>query len=157
VLEERSQLGQGENEDEVEKELDRGHPLLVGGGPFDVAPCFLGSHSSWLTELALPPKPTHAGGKAAGDPGAKKRLGVVEIMAGVRIRREVRDEWLLYVSGGASVLFGLLLPISPGTGAVALVWLIGIYALIFGVVLVALALRLRRMREAVPPGASPAV
>jgi uncharacterized membrane protein HdeD (DUF308 family) len=78
-------------------------------------------------------------------------------MAGVRIRREVRDEWLLYVSGGASVLFGLLLPISPGTGAVALVWLIGIYALIFGVVLVALALRLRRMREAVPPGASPAV
>jgi uncharacterized membrane protein HdeD (DUF308 family) len=83
--------------------------------------------------------------------------GVLEIMAGVRIRREVRDEWLLYVSGGASVLFGLLLLISPDTGAVALVWLIGIYALIFGVVLVALALRLRRMREAVPPGASPAV
>ena len=55
------------------------------------------------------------------------------------------------------MLFGLLLLISPGTGAVALVWLIGIYALIFGVVLVALALRLRRMREAVPPGASPAV
>lgn len=72
--------------------------------------------------------------------------GILEIMAGMRIRREVRGEWVLYLSGAASVLFGILLLISPDTGAVALVWLIGTYALLAGLIFVVLAFRLRRMR-----------
>jgi len=72
--------------------------------------------------------------------------GVLEIAAGVRIRREVRGEWILYLAGAASVLFGLFLMISPGSGALALTWLIGAYALAFGVILVVLAFRLRNMR-----------
>jgi uncharacterized membrane protein HdeD (DUF308 family) len=84
--------------------------------------------------------------------------GILEILAGVRIRREVKGEWMLYLSGAASVLFGILLFISPGTGAVALAWLIGVFALFFGLLFVVLAFRLRRMREELTPsGTAPAV
>jgi uncharacterized membrane protein HdeD (DUF308 family) len=69
--------------------------------------------------------------------------GVFEILAAIRLRREITGEWLLALSGIASVLFGLLLVILPGAGALAVVWLIGIYALIFGVLLIVLAFRLR--------------
>lgn len=54
-----------------------------------------------------------------------KNGALTTISAGVRIRRDVKGEWVLYLSGAASLLFGILLLISPGTGAVALVWLIG--------------------------------
>jgi hypothetical protein len=69
--------------------------------------------------------------------------GVVEVLAAVRLRREITDEWLLGLSGVLSVVFGLLLIIFPRAGALTVVWLIGVYALVFGVVLVGLALRLR--------------
>ena len=69
--------------------------------------------------------------------------GVFEVVAAVQLRREVQGEWLLALSGVLSVIFGVLLFVFPGAGAVAVVWLIGIYALLFGVVLLALALRLR--------------
>ena len=83
--------------------------------------------------------------------------GILEIMQGIRIRKEVEGEWMLYLSGAASVLFGILLLISPGTGAVALAWLIGAYALFFGLLLIVLAFRLRRMRSRIPSrGTAPA-
>ena len=69
--------------------------------------------------------------------------GVFEILAAVRLRREITGEWLLGLTGVLSVVFGLLLIIFPGAGALTVVWLIGIYALVFGVLLVGLALRLR--------------
>ncbi|HWE62713.1 MAG TPA: HdeD family acid-resistance protein [Chloroflexota bacterium] len=69
--------------------------------------------------------------------------GVFEVLAAIRLRREIRGEWLLGLSGVLSVLFGLLLIAFPGAGALTVVWLIGAYALVFGVVLVGLALRLR--------------
>jgi uncharacterized membrane protein HdeD (DUF308 family) len=69
--------------------------------------------------------------------------GVFEILAAVRLRREITGEWLLGLTGVLSVVFGLLLIIVPGAGALTVVWLIGTYALVFGVVLVGLALRLR--------------
>ena len=52
-------------------------------------------------------------------------------------------EWLLAVGGMISILFGLTLLIFPAAGAVAVVWLIGIYSLVAGVMLLALAFRLR--------------
>jgi uncharacterized membrane protein HdeD (DUF308 family) len=69
--------------------------------------------------------------------------GVLEIVAAVRLRRLLDNEWLLVVAGFLSIVFGLILMIWPREGAVGLVWLIGIYAIAFGIVLLGLAFRLR--------------
>jgi len=69
--------------------------------------------------------------------------GILEIMAAIRLRKEINDEWLLFLSGALSVLFGILLVFQPSTGALALVWVIGSYAIAFGVLLIVLAFRLR--------------
>jgi uncharacterized membrane protein HdeD (DUF308 family) len=74
--------------------------------------------------------------------------GILEIIAAVRLRRELRREWLLALSGALTFLFGLLLVIWPAAGALTLVVLIGVSALIFGVTLLAFGLRLRRQRRA---------
>lgn len=68
--------------------------------------------------------------------------GIAEIMQAVELRRIIRNEWLLVLSGIASVVFGILLFLFPGAGALAVVWLIGIYAIIFGILFIALSLRL---------------
>jgi uncharacterized membrane protein HdeD (DUF308 family) len=73
--------------------------------------------------------------------------GVLEIMAAIRLRREIHGEWLYIISGACSVLFGILLAVWPATGALALVILIGSFSIVFGVVLVAFGLRLRRLRQ----------
>lgn len=80
--------------------------------------------------------------------------GVLEIAAAIRLRREVRGEWLLALGGALSVLFGILLLVWPATGALALVILIGCFAIVFGVVLIGLGLRLRRLRRDTTPGAA---
>jgi uncharacterized membrane protein HdeD (DUF308 family) len=69
--------------------------------------------------------------------------GVLEIVAAVRLRRVLDNEWLLILAGALSIVFGLILIVFPGEGAVGLVWLIGGYAIVFGIVLLGLALRLR--------------
>ncbi|WQE35241.1 HdeD family acid-resistance protein [Bordetella avium] len=71
-------------------------------------------------------------------------IGVFQIIAAIRFRKEIQNEWLQGFSGLISMLFGALLIMQPGAGALALVWVIGIYAVIFGVVLLVLALRLKR-------------
>ncbi len=73
--------------------------------------------------------------------------GVLEIVAAVRLRREIQGEWLLALSGVLSVLFGFLLAVWPAAGALGVVFVIGIYAIVFGVALVGLGLRLRRLRR----------
>jgi uncharacterized membrane protein HdeD (DUF308 family) len=73
--------------------------------------------------------------------------GIAEIVQAVEMRRVIRNEWLLILGGVASVLFGILLILFPGTGALTLVWLIGIYAIIFGGALIGLSLRLRGMQQ----------
>ena len=70
--------------------------------------------------------------------------GVAEIAAAIELRRVVRGEWLLAVSGLLSIAFGALLLAFPGTGALAIVWAIGAYAVVFGVLLVALGFRVHR-------------
>lgn len=70
--------------------------------------------------------------------------GVVLIVAAVQLRRVVPGEFWLILAGGVSVLLGLGLFAHPGAGIVAGAFLIGIYALAFGVALIGLALRLRR-------------
>jgi uncharacterized membrane protein HdeD (DUF308 family) len=77
--------------------------------------------------------------------------GVVEIVAAVRLRRRIVGEWRLALSGVLSVVFGVLTAIAPGAGALALVLWIGAYAIVFGMLLVAFAFRLRRAGAAVRP------
>lgn len=69
--------------------------------------------------------------------------GVVEVWLAIRLRREIEGEWLLGLAGLLSILFGVLLLMLPVTGALAVVWIIGVYALVFGVCLVVLGMRLR--------------
>ncbi|GAB3453153.1 HdeD family acid-resistance protein [Massilia terrae] len=81
--------------------------------------------------------------------------GVLDIVAAVRLRKDVKGEWLLAVSGIAEVVFGALVFLYPLAGAVALVWMVSGYAIVTGVLLLALAVRARAL-VARPRGA-PAV
>jgi uncharacterized membrane protein HdeD (DUF308 family) len=69
--------------------------------------------------------------------------GVLEIAAAFRLREEMEGEWVLALAGAISVLFGLALIAFPRSGALAVIWTIGIFSVIFGVSLVYLGLRLR--------------
>lgn len=70
--------------------------------------------------------------------------GIFEVTAAIRLRRHFTNEWLLVLSGAASVIFGLLILVVPRAGVLAVVWWIGTYAIFFGMAFTALAFRLRR-------------
>ena len=75
--------------------------------------------------------------------------GLFEIVGAIRLRREIEGEWALILGGALSVLFGvLLLVVGPGVGLLSLVWLIGVYAVAFGVLLLILAFRVRNETSA---------
>jgi uncharacterized membrane protein HdeD (DUF308 family) len=82
--------------------------------------------------------------------------GVLEIAAAVRLRQMIEGEWLLGLSGVLSVLLGILIMARPGIGLLAWVWMIGAYALLFGIVLLALAFRLRAHGQRAPSTRAPA-
>src|SRR5215203_4637514 len=70
--------------------------------------------------------------------------GVLEIVAAIRLRREIEGEWALGLSGALSVIFGVLLIVLPApAGLFSLVWLVGAYAVASGVLLLILAFRVR--------------
>ena len=69
--------------------------------------------------------------------------GIFEIVAAIRLRKEIKGEWLLALGGIASIVFGVLMIVYPMAGILTVIWLIGAYAVVFGVVLVGLSLRLR--------------
>ena len=69
--------------------------------------------------------------------------GIMEIAAAIYLRRHLAGEWLLMLGGVISVLLGIFLFADPGAGIVATAYMIGAYALFFGFLLLALALRLR--------------
>ena len=73
--------------------------------------------------------------------------GMFEIIAGIRLRKVIANEWLLLGMGVLSFLFGWFILFAPGAGAVAIVLWIGAYALVSGVFLLALAFRLRGFRR----------
>jgi len=74
--------------------------------------------------------------------------GVFEIAAALSGWLPVAQEWSLALAGVLSVLLGVLLVILPGVGLLSLVWLIGVYALVFGVLLLIRAFQLRRAATA---------
>ena len=73
--------------------------------------------------------------------------GAFEIFAAVRVRQLYAGEMLLVGAGMASLLFGFIMIIWPRSAMVALSWLVGVYAAMFGVSLLFLATRLRRLTQ----------
>jgi uncharacterized membrane protein HdeD (DUF308 family) len=73
--------------------------------------------------------------------------GVLEIVAGIRLRAVIANELLLILMGVLSILFGLFILIFPGAGALAIIFWIGAYAVVFGIIHIALAFRLRSLRH----------
>ena len=70
--------------------------------------------------------------------------GISEIATAIRLRQEIRGEWALIIGGALSVLFGVILAvIGPVAGLLSLIWLIGIYALIFGILMLITAFQVR--------------
>jgi uncharacterized membrane protein HdeD (DUF308 family) len=69
--------------------------------------------------------------------------GLAQIATAIRLRQEIRGEWALILGGILSVLFGLLLAVLPGVGILSLIWLIGAYAVAFGVLLLITSFQVR--------------
>ena len=74
--------------------------------------------------------------------------GIFEIIGAIQLRKEIDNEWMLILSGVVSVLFGLIVLIAPGAGALGLVWVIAAYSIVFGISFVALAFRLKKHKHA---------
>jgi uncharacterized membrane protein HdeD (DUF308 family) len=83
--------------------------------------------------------------------------GIFEIVTALRIRTLIANEWLMILSGVVSIVFGVLLIAQPSAGEIAIVWLLGAYALLFGLLTLMFAFRLRAMRERVGRRASGAL
>jgi uncharacterized membrane protein HdeD (DUF308 family) len=73
--------------------------------------------------------------------------GAFQIGAAIQLRKHIKGEWLLALGGVASILFGAILLFNPAAGALAVLWIIGAYAVVFGVLLVALGFKLRGLER----------
>lgn len=71
--------------------------------------------------------------------------GATQIAAAIRLRKVIRNEWFLALTGAVSLVLGILLIVQPAEGAIALVIAIATFALVWGVVLIVLGFRLRQI------------
>jgi uncharacterized membrane protein HdeD (DUF308 family) len=72
-------------------------------------------------------------------------IGITEIATAISMRREIENEWLMAIGGVLAIVFGLYVLVFPGAGALTLVWLIGSFAIVWGVFAIGTAWRLRGM------------
>ena len=80
--------------------------------------------------------------------------GIFEIIGAIQLRKEIDNEWMLIFGGLLSVLFGIVVLIAPGAGAIGLIWAIATYSILFGITFVALAFRLRSHVHSTSSGVS---
>ena len=73
--------------------------------------------------------------------------GCLKLQPGIRLRKEIEGEFWLILGGILSLVFGVFLLLRTGVGALAVVWLIGGYAIVFGIVAIMLSFRLRALQE----------
>ncbi len=78
--------------------------------------------------------------------------GIMQIAAAIRLRKVIRNEWVLALSGVVALVLGLLLIVQPAEGAIALVIAIATFAVVWGLTLVVLGFRLRTLANAGRPG-----
>jgi len=77
-------------------------------------------------------------------------IGVFQILAAIRFRAVIQNEWLLGLSGLLSAAFGVFMIVRPGAGALAVIWTIAWFAILFGVTLVMFGFRLKGLAASVP-------
>ncbi len=75
--------------------------------------------------------------------------GVLQMSMAIQLRKTIDNEWVLILTGLLTTLFGVVLILFPGAGALSVVWLIGWYALLAGVLMLVLSFRVRSVRKAV--------
>lgn len=73
--------------------------------------------------------------------------GILEIVLAIRLRKEINNEWMLVLAGVLSIIFGILLFMQPLTGVVVISWWLGFYALFFGIFLISVGVRLRKLAK----------
>ena len=73
--------------------------------------------------------------------------GIFEIVAAIQLRRVITGEWMMILGGLLSILFGVSLFVFPIAGVVSVVWMIGIYAVVFGISEIIFAFRLHSLRR----------
>jgi uncharacterized membrane protein HdeD (DUF308 family) len=81
--------------------------------------------------------------------------GILEIVVAIELRKQIKGELWLVLAGLTSILFGALMIVLPVAGVLALAWLIGVYALAFGSIMLVLSVRLRRLKKHVVPEKRP--
>jgi len=69
--------------------------------------------------------------------------GILEIVAAIQLRKVVTGEWLMVLGGLASIVIGALILMNPAAGALAVVWIIGSYAIFYGLLFIVLGIKLR--------------
>jgi uncharacterized membrane protein HdeD (DUF308 family) len=74
-------------------------------------------------------------------------LGVLLVMLGIKVRKVTDKEWLLYLTGGLSVLFGMLIVLNPGAGAISIVYIVAAWAIITGLLKVFFSFRIKNLPE----------
>jgi uncharacterized membrane protein HdeD (DUF308 family) len=74
--------------------------------------------------------------------------GVFEIAAAFALRKVIEGELMLILAGLFSIAFGVFILLFPGAGALSVIWILGTYSLIFGVLLVALSFRVKALAHA---------
>jgi uncharacterized membrane protein HdeD (DUF308 family) len=74
-------------------------------------------------------------------------IGVMSIIGAIQLRKEIEGEWLLVLGGVVAILFGILMFLQPAAGALAVVWMIATFAIIFGIDLIWLAFKLKGYRD----------
>ena len=74
--------------------------------------------------------------------------GLFEVVVAIRLRKEIEGEGWLIAAGILSVVFGLFLSMFPAAGALAVLWMIGSFAIVFGIIVIALGFRLRGLAHA---------
>ncbi len=79
--------------------------------------------------------------------------GVLEIVVAISLRRELKGEWRLLIAGLLSLVFGLIVLSRPGAGLLAVLWLVGLYAVLYGIMLVMLAFKARNLSRDLATGA----
>ena len=109
------------------------HPLAMIGIVRNTLPP---GHSTWFE--------TAYGGPAPLGVTLNYNPPNVAPVGAIQMRKQIENEWTLILSGVVSVLFGILLFALPGPGLIGFVWVIAVYAILFGILLIGFAFRLKK-------------
>jgi hypothetical protein len=93
------------------------------------------------------PETYHLTDRLARAAGRQIVTGGFQVVAAISLRREIEGELFMALGGVLSIVFGLLLVINPGAGLLSLTWLVGLWALIFGIANLVFGWRLRELHQ----------